>query len=174
MKKISQQRWNMSNKGHWRKILLEIYNSAPNKWGYSSKIGYSENSHPLAKKFKISGHELMLNICFLEDNKLIKTNPSGEGIDFSAVWNLTEKGFNVALDLEKHASDQKIQKLLASGGSIIAVLSIINFLNLKEFIFRDISKLNFFQGLIQSLIIISLFIPTAYLLKIGWEIFNKD
>lgn len=86
---------------NWKRVLMEIYRFAPNQIGDSIKIHKYHDNHHLAKKLKITGQELGNTIAFLEDQKLINTLVSS----FSSSWSLTEKGFNVAIELEKELRD---------------------------------------------------------------------
>ena len=84
---------------NWKKVLKEIYDFAPNKWGESNKVSKYDDAHDLAQRLKISGQELGHAISFLEDQKLIKTNISNPK-EYSAYWLITEKGFNIAREIQ--------------------------------------------------------------------------
>lgn len=90
----------------WKKILLEIYNSSPNSYGESIKETFNSTNHLLAKTLKIKGEELHKGMVFLYGQKLIQSHDV-DALDapktkFQTHLELTEKGFSVAMDLEKH------------------------------------------------------------------------
>ena len=114
---------------NWKKILNEIYNHAPNSLCESSKCGRNDGHHPLAKKLKITGHELMLGISFLENHKLIRTDVHNNE-DFWASWELTEKGFNVALENQKQNNSERLQEIIAIASVLIALITFFNFVKL--------------------------------------------
>ena len=105
---------------NWKKILLEIYRNSPHMWGYSKKMQHNDDRHPLAKKLKITGYELMLGLSFLEGHKLIKTSVLSKEA-FSAQWILMQKGFDVALDLEKLKSNLLMNASILYFTMIIAI-----------------------------------------------------
>ncbi|MGE0792672.1 MAG: hypothetical protein AB7V77_00665 [Candidatus Woesearchaeota archaeon] len=111
----------------WKKVLLKLYDSAPNYYGESDKEPWNSNKHPLAKNLKISGYELCVSIIFLKDQKLVF---EWEKIFDKTVKNksikleLTEKGFNVAMDLEKH-KDTEIFNVALFFLTLMLVLSSI-------------------------------------------------
>jgi hypothetical protein len=79
---------------HWKDVLLAVYNDEAigREWGWG-KTSIMDN-HPLAKKLKISGAELMHSLAFLENQKLIQYGPERNW------FTLTEKGFDVAVKIE--------------------------------------------------------------------------
>lgn len=88
----------------WKQILLLIYEKSPHQYLQSNFIGYNDDNHPIAKKLKISGQELILGISFLRDNKLVKeTNIDALNLidkNWSSALLLTDKGFDLAIKLE--------------------------------------------------------------------------
>jgi hypothetical protein len=92
----------------WKDILLEIYGFAPNSYGESKKMFFDDDKHDLAIKLRISGYKLRRGISFLENHTLAKLNVSPQE-EYSAQLEITKKGFEVALELEKHNDAQKIQ-----------------------------------------------------------------
>lgn len=133
---------------NWKKILKEIYDFAPNNWGESHNVSKYDNSHELAKKLKISGQELGNTISFLEDQKLIKTNVSNRK-DYSAQWIITEKGFNVALDIKKEIYQSFQQSVLIFLTSVLAITAFFEFLsksyNNKLFVWLYVLLLSIFS-----------------------------
>lgn len=105
----------------WKKMLDEISNYAPNKYG-RGKSNYS-NDHPLAKHLKISGQDVALSMMFLEDQGLIEYDKSENN------WIiLTPKGFEVALQNQnaKKANRNFMASLFLS--FVIAIMAIVNVL----------------------------------------------
>jgi len=97
---------------NWKKVLLEICIYSPHNYGESHKVRFYDGAHPLAKKLKISGYELGLAISFLRDHGLIKDRSQLNPLDeepinpyWSNMVSLTEKGFNVALEVDKQLRD---------------------------------------------------------------------
>lgn len=125
MEKLSDKAITAAN---WKKVLKEIYGFAPNNWGESNKMNKYDNNHELAKKLKISGQELGNTISFLEEQKLIKTNISNKK-EYNAQWIITEKGFNVALDIKKEIYQSFQQSVLIFLTSVLAITAFFNFLN---------------------------------------------
>ncbi|HDZ61442.1 MAG TPA: hypothetical protein ENH46_07045 [Candidatus Pacearchaeota archaeon] len=150
---------------HWKKILNEIYNHSPNSWCESNKMGRNEDNHPLARKFKISGHELMLGISFLEDHKLIETI-KGNGKEYWAFWKLTEKGFNVALENEKSSSTERLHEIIAIGTVLIASITFFNFLTFK-------GELDWGQKAMIWGLMIFILVLVITMVGIIWPIINK-
>ena len=91
---------------NWKKVLLEIYSHSPHNYGEAHKVRFCDDTHPLAKKLKITGNELGLAISFLKDNKLIKSNNEITPLNAEQInpnWSnmifLTNKGFEIASKL---------------------------------------------------------------------------
>ncbi len=127
---------NVPTGGNWKNVLLEIYRFAPGNYGESHKVNFWDDQHTLAKKFGINGQELGLAIAFLEDNKLIeKQGTSGIGLDSEQInpnWSrsviLTEKGFNVVIELEKQKREGMmldVQKKQAYFSRLLMLATII-------------------------------------------------
>lgn len=95
----------------WKDVLLAVYNYKPvgEEWG-RGKTSITDD-HPLAKRLKISGGELMHSLDFLEEQKLIKYGPERNWI------NLTEKGFDVAGKIEERRETRlyRLSSLMFSG-----------------------------------------------------------
>ena len=145
----------------WKKILNIIYINSPHSYGESRKCPFNGDNHPLAKKLKITGYELMLGIGFLEDHKLIGRNVSGEGIDYSSNLYLTSKGFEVALNNENYnnqinilKSQYKTNELLTKATIILATVACIQillYLISKRF---SLSITNWWNGILITIIFI--------------------
>jgi len=116
----------MPSGNNWKKILLEIYNKSPHLYGSSSKMSFYNDNHPLAQKIKITGNELNLGVIFLMNNGLIKqTNPGTlkyTDQNWSNFLSITEKGFNVALELEKQKNSNSLKALIA----ILTAMLVLN------------------------------------------------
>jgi hypothetical protein len=113
---------------NWKDVLGEIYRFAPHKYGESSKMTFSNNQHELARKLRISGYELMLAVAFLTDQKLLFLNvPPGK--EYSSHLDITEKGFNVALENERAQSSNRFQETLVVVGALTVFFSAFSFLS---------------------------------------------
>ena len=106
---------------NWKDILNEIYIISPSFYG-GGKLGIDDN-HPLAIKLNISGENLMKSLLFLESHKLIEHTPNDNYIL------LTEKGFNVALENEKHKTDTFLQFSIGIFTIVLAVTGVYEFLH---------------------------------------------
>lgn len=105
----------------WKEVLNEIYRYLPSEYGWGK--GGITDDHPLAKKLKISGFELNQGLIFLSEQGLIDR----KGADKN--WfNLTEKGFNVALENEKHRTNIHLQLLVGIFTIILVITGIFDFL----------------------------------------------
>lgn len=121
---------------YWKNVLLEIYHFAPHQFGDSLKCSFYHNEHELAKKLKITGSELGLAITFLKDNDLIRDtismHPNSNPLVNPSRSNqipLTEKGFKVALDLEKQESNNQLQSKLVLFAGITALVGFFSINN---------------------------------------------
>lgn len=118
---------------NWKKILIDIYRFAPSNWGESIKMGKYDPRHPLAEKYNFKHSELGNIMVFLEDQGLIKTETSNYK-EYSAQWILTEKGFDVALELEKQAREirekKRFEKLQLGIIILTAILMITGIINI--------------------------------------------
>lgn len=144
-------KFNYSNKGNWKRILLEIYRFAPSMWGESNKMSKYDDRHDLAKKLNLKGHELGDSIVFLEEQELIKTNVSNL-INYSAEWILTEKGFNVSLELEKQEreirKEKRSEKLQLFTLYLTVILVSTSMINFAKDIFPSMNQVLFWGYLI--------------------------
>lgn len=130
----------ISTGSNWKKVLLEIYIHSPHNYGESHKVKFYDGAHPLAKKLKISGYELDLAISFLRNHELIKDRSQLNPLDeepinpyWSNMVSLTEKGFNVALEVDKQFREiaekkrfEMLQLLLVIVTIVLAITGIIN------------------------------------------------
>ena len=119
---------------NWKKVLLEIYRFAPNLWGDSIKMNSYDPRNSLAKRCGFKNSELGNIILFLEDQKLIETRVDVGNKEYSASWILTEKGFDVSLELEKQIRgvkekivDRDTQLIISFLTFILAITGIANF-----------------------------------------------
>ncbi len=153
-----------SNKGNWKKILLEIYRFAPGSWGDSISMNRYDDRHPLAKKLDLRGHELGDSIVFLEEQKLITPNVSSK-VNHVIQWFLTEKGFNVALELEKQLREIKVEnrneKLQLFTLYLTIILVSTSMVNFAKDIFPSMKEILFWGYLILMGILV-LSIPSKF------------
>ena len=112
--------WEFSNQ-NWKRILNEISNYAPSRYG-RGKNDYGED-HPLVKRLKITPYDLSMSIAFLEEQGLIKYDESEHN------WiNLTLKGFDVALQNQSANKADRINRaslFLSLAIAIIAVATLL-------------------------------------------------
>jgi len=153
---------------NWKKVLLEIYNHSPHNYGAPYKIGFHDDTHPIAKKLKISGYELDMSIYFLTSHKLIEdltllTSNDNKQIDPNKSSNisLTDKGLEIAIKIENEFVNKKIQKILMGFTGIIASTGIVGFL-------QSFFGKNLFLILAYTLIVLLFLIPLYF-----DEIINK-
>lgn len=100
---------------NWIKVLDEIWSFAPHRYGTGTR-GY-DDSHPLARKLKITGSELGLIASFLEEQRLIEYDQQQRN------WiQITDKGFDVAMQNRNAEVNRKINK-----GSLFLSLAIAIF-----------------------------------------------
>jgi hypothetical protein len=110
-------------KPHWKDVLLSIYNDETvgnNRWWAKRDI---TDDHPVAKKLKISGSELMYSSDFLEKQKLIEYGPEKNWIK------LTEKGFDVAVKIEARKETYSYRKGSLFLTAILALTTVATLLN---------------------------------------------
>ena len=114
----------------WKKILLEIYNFAPNQYGENRDHSFQSDKHPLAEKLGINGYELMLGLAFLQDQKLVheQVTTRKDGY-YSATLILTEKGFEVVIDIEKHRDSRQLQAGLLGFAAVTATTGAMQFVD---------------------------------------------
>ncbi len=92
----------------WKRALLEIYFHAPKSWTEDSNCNRNTGNSPLQKKLGILNNQQFAEcIIFLEEQKLIETKREKK----YQYWALTEKGFNVALELQKQIREIKEEKM---------------------------------------------------------------
>ena len=116
----TETQYEFSNQ-NWRKVLRKIVDYAPNKYG-RGKGGWGDD-HPVAKALRISGHELMLIMSFLEEQGLIEYDKS------ECNWvNVTAKGFDVALENQSAERATKVNRATVFLGLVVAFASIVQVL----------------------------------------------
>ncbi len=135
---------------NWIKVLNEIWQFAPNKYGRGIK-GYDDDNS-LAKRLKIKGNELMLIAAFLEEQKLIEYDQQDNCIQ------LTSKGFDVAMQNSSGRRNDKLNKASLFLSLAIAVFAIVSLL----LGIQDWSQ----RLIISILIVIALIIGGLTVLKI--------
>lgn len=124
----------------WKRILTEIYRHSPNGYIETHDSKFMSDKHPLAIKLKIKGLELGYSIGFLRENKLIKDTDTLEPLNefsinpdwFNRIY-LTEKGFNLAFEIEKQWREikekkrfEELQRWMVILTAILVLSNIIN------------------------------------------------
>lgn len=105
-------------------ILREIFNIAPRRFREKDL-----DKHPLAKKSNISGKELKDNIDFLVETGLIQRFPGASyKEDKIFEWLIKEKGLDYLERKEGEKKQENINRVIAFTGSIIALVTIYNFI----------------------------------------------
>jgi len=124
---------NTSNK-NWKGALDAIYNLAPDSWIEGEKFAISSDDQPLAKKLGIKGNELSRIITFLKQQGLIETKKHTPQSP-NAFWQITEKGFNVALENEKRFSEERgsreqfgLNRTIKDATVVLAIAAFLDFL----------------------------------------------
>lgn len=145
----------------WKRILLEIYEYAPHSYGDTTGCPLSDNEHPLVKKLKITGYEAMLGVSFLKDNGLIRQESVMTPGGLVSKYYLTEKGFNVALELEKQKSDFDIKFIVMFFTVVLGVTTMLSYM------FEFIEYSNKVKGVLYCLVLIS------FALLVGKMYFDK-
>lgn len=120
-KKNTINEWKFTNQ-NWKRVLKEIVNYAPNRYG-RGKSNYGAD-HPLVKHLKIKPHELMLIMSFLDEQGLIEYDKSEHN------WiNLTSKGFDVALHNQTQSTAFRTSFVIILFTAIIAFATALNVFN---------------------------------------------
>ncbi len=106
------------------KILKEIFRVAPKKYNVDDKT-----NKLLAKKFKVSEKEINDNLEFLFELHIIKKTP-GKNYKEDRIfeWEITDKGLDYLEKNEAEKRQENINKTIAFTGSIIALVTIYNFI----------------------------------------------
>lgn len=90
------------NAKNWKRVLLYLYRHCPNVYFESSQISFWSDNHILAQDLKMRGTDVGICIEFLRKNGLMKDDvPPVNTKEYQNNISLTEKGFNVAFELEK-------------------------------------------------------------------------
>src|SRR3989344_5924013 len=106
------------------RILREIFRIAPRKFKETNK-----DNKFLARKFKIPEQEVKDNLEFLFEMYLIKKSlGSNYQEDRIFEWEITDKGLDYLEKKEERKKQENINKTIAFTGSIIALLTIYNFI----------------------------------------------
>lgn len=131
--------WRFTNQ-NWKKVLKEIADYAPNRYG-RGKNNYGEN-HPLVKRLKIKSHELVLITSFLEEQGLIEYDKP----EYNWI-NLTSKGFDVALQNQAQRASFRTNFVIIILTSIIAYATFINVYTQVTDLATRIATIGFAAGL---------------------------
>jgi|GEM_PF-6194863 len=110
-----------SYSGSWKKILLEVYNYAPQSYFYGDISSFKDNIYPLAKTLKMNNKDLAYGVVFLQKNRLIKIVHVNNKVGYIE---LTEKGFKVALEIEKQKTNNTVQAGMLIFTAILTLASI--------------------------------------------------
>lgn len=118
----------MKEKIIWRRILFELYKQDPGKYVQTDNVKFNDNNHLLAKKLKIPGDILYKAISFLTSHGLaeIQHMYGADNNEYPLI--LTKKGFDVALDLEKHTDSTNLQFGIFLFAGITAVTGAMQFI----------------------------------------------
>ena len=130
----------LSKSSKWKQILLGIYRQSPHGFIETHNSNFLNDNHILAKEHHLTGMDLGNCIGFLREHELIKDTNPFEPLNHPQInpaWFnqilLTEKGFNVALELDKQFRGirekrrfENLQKWLIGLTSILALSSIGN------------------------------------------------
>jgi hypothetical protein len=108
-----------SENSEWKEILLIIYKFSPNQYGWGNK-GFTKD-HNLVKKSKIDPKNVMLSISFLEENNLIYSPNKNTNL-----FSITEKGFNVAFELEKQLLSASINLTMIIFTALLVFSALVN------------------------------------------------
>ena len=123
---------NKNNQGltnrSWKKVLLHLYQVAPHGYLENSKITFSNPQHALVKDLRIPPGDVAHAINFLEDNGLITRSSPEIGRAYSSRLHLTTKGFDVALDLEKHKDTGRLEFSMILLTGILVLTEVFTFL----------------------------------------------
>lgn len=140
-----------SRNSSWKNILLAIYNYAPTWYEWGNIFETTHNlKHPIANKLKITDKELSYGIAFLQQNKLIRCEQINNAKAFIV---LEEKGFNVALEIEKHIDSQKANNTIIT---LTTILAIISFYEITYKVLNNFNANSFILLLILGIIIAGL------------------
>lgn len=113
--------------GSWIKILIEIYKYAPRLYIESFKLTSHDDTPALAKKLHISHSDVILGITFLKNMDLIKKQTNGKGDNSFSTLILTEKGFNVVMDILKHKDSARLQAIIAVFAAFTVIIQLVNY-----------------------------------------------
>ncbi len=119
---------NVDKREIWKDLLHEIYSPDPILWTEDHQFNLRNVRDILGKKLKLNKEEFQENIAFLEEMGLVKSKTVGRRPLWSC-WELTEKGFTVALENEKAKGTQALQIVVSLGGTILALIALIGFLD---------------------------------------------
>jgi len=120
--KGSDKEWRFTNQ-NWKKVLSEIYNYAPNKYGRGRPQSYGDD-HPLVKRLKVKPYELSLIMSFLEDQGLVEYDKP----EYNWI-NLTSKGFDVALQNQTQQAAFRTSFVMIVFTAILAFSAVVTLVN---------------------------------------------
>lgn len=83
----------------------------------------------MARKIPCTNEDIYNALIFLEEHQLVKHEPPLSN-DYN--YKLTARGFNVALENEKHEDSKRMRKLLISASSLLVIVTILNALLLNN------------------------------------------
>jgi hypothetical protein len=117
------------SEANWKKLLIYLYNSTDKLiWPYTQNqfgIKIFQKNHRLVKNLNLNSAKLSLAVRYLEKNKLVtyyKKKIEGINLEY---FSLTEKGFNIAFQLEKENEDSKNRKKQEQTNILITIATII-------------------------------------------------
>lgn len=138
----------------WKKILLLFYKTEPT-WRYYGRGKQIDESHPLTKILGVSSIKANAAISFLQVQKLI--------IEEGKKFVLTEKGLNVAMDIEKHNDNSKFQVILIVFTMLLFFNGVVTIVD-KHLTGSGLERFMFFiyLGIVLALVIIGYEINKRY------------
>jgi len=145
-------------------ILREIFNIAPQRFQERNL-----ERHPLTRKLGISGDELKKNIDFLVETGLIQRFP---GKDYKETrvfeWLITEKGLAHIEEREREERQLKFNETVAFTGSIIALVTIYNFI-IQNFSFENYQTNLVIIKVVFLILLLTCIVPLVIIIFNFWK-----
>ncbi len=110
------------NPNEWRKVLHELYKE---NFIFENASDMNEDGNPFQRKIGISQRSLQKSLWFLTQNKLVKIKPMGS----SSVYQITEKGFQVAREEQNHKLNALLQVVIIYFTSILVLTAMFDLFN---------------------------------------------
>ena len=103
----------------WKDVIIELYESSPSIYVLEGEWG----SELLMNQFNLDENRSQNLLSFLEYQKLIERVPNDK--DGKLLLILTKKGFEVALELEKHKENSEINRTISIFTAFILVVAML-------------------------------------------------